>query len=399
MKKTITCISIIVEVVISLVLDKMYNCKINNVSLFIIVGIPMVLMTLIISIGLDCFYLKKKKTDMKTRIDYLESRLSDVSTLGVNPYEDKGTRLLFMSLCQNYTEPLRITLLKESAFTHHNMISAILLANIYRSGIKQDDKFLITPDLEKAYEVYNKVEKNDQLGISAWELGWIYENNLIPLTQKMTETDRKNIAYKYYEVSAEKGFPKAYNSLGKFYYNGWGGLDYNYHKAEKYYSKAAELDDIYAIMNYGLLSMKKYSIQKEEKDLIEAERYFKKAIQYDNTEGYLQLGIIYDIKISKNPKYVYESKKYYITAIKMVENQYSADAYYRLGKLINRFEELENDDEILKMLGKMKLKRASIECFNRALEIFSKAEQKNYRLDGDYKKDYEELKKHFKAIL
>lgn len=35
MKKTITCISIIVEVVISLVLDKMYNCKINNVSLFI----------------------------------------------------------------------------------------------------------------------------------------------------------------------------------------------------------------------------------------------------------------------------------------------------------------------------------------------------------------------------
>ena len=336
---------------------------------------------------------------MKTKIDYLESRLSDVSTLGVDPYKDKGTRLLFMSLCQNYTEPLRITLLRESAFTYHNMISAILLANIYRSGIKQDDKYLITPDLEKAYDVYIKVEKNDQLGISAWELGWIYENNLIPMTQKMAEEDRMKTAYKYYEMSAEKGFPKAYNSLGKFYYNGWGGLIYDYHKAEKYYSKAAELDDIYAIMNYGLLSMRKYSIQGEEKDLIEAERYFKKAIQYDNTEGYLQLGIIYEIKISKNPESLYESKNYYITAIRMVENQYSADAYYRLGKLINRYEELENDDEILKMLGKMKLKRASIECFNRALEIFSKAEQNNYRLDGDYKKDYEELKKHFRAIL
>lgn len=67
--------------------------------------------------------------------------------------------------------------------------------------------------------------------------------------------------------------------LGKFYYKGWGGLDYNYNEAERNYSRAAELDDVYAIMNYGLLSMRRYYDHKQKKDLLETEFYFIKAIR------------------------------------------------------------------------------------------------------------------------
>lgn len=305
---------------------------------------------------------------------------------------------MLMALCQNYTEPLKYKLLNEAVFEYKNLMAALLLANTYKSGVIKDNHCIITPDIKKAYNIYIYIEPLDRLGISDWELGWMYENDLLEATHSMSESDRKNTACEYYKKSAIKGFAKAYNSLGKFYYKGWGGLDYNYHEAERNYSRAAELDDVYAIMNYGLLSMRRYYDHKQEKDLLEAEFYFIKAIRYDNAEGYLQLGILNEIRSEYDIKYLQAAKENYLKAINTVENQYSATAYLKLGKLINRFNTLKNDKEIIKVLGVTIPEDLSIECFNRSYDTFHKIEEENGRLDGDYIGYYDEIKGHFHSI-
>lgn len=328
----------------------------------------------------------------------LKSKITNISTFGKEPNDDKGTRLMLMALCQKNTEPLKYKLLNESIYEYNNLMAAILLANAYKTGVKNNDHIIISPDVEKAYNIYVYIESFDILGISDWELGWIFENDIIELSHKMSESERKETACEYYKKSASKGFAKAYNSLGKFYYKGWGGLDYNYHEAEKNYSKAADLNDVYAIMNYGLLSMRRYYDHNQEKDLLEAEKYFKKAIQYDNSEGYLQLGIINEIRIEQDTKYRQDAVYNYLKSINTVENQYSATAYFKLGKLINKYVDLTKDKDIISTFDTINPENLSIECFKRSYDIFHRIEEENGRLDGDYIGYYDELKDHFYNI-
>ena len=398
MKKIITCLFVIAEFSLTYIIEKVYDITIDGVSLVFLIGIPTIILTLLIGLFYDYSLLKKREKDKDKQINELKSKITNFNTFGTDPNKDKGTRLMLMALCQSNTEPLKHKLLDEATFKYRNLIAGLLLANTYKIGVKKNNNLIVSPDRKKAFDIYIFLEPFDMIGVSEWELGWIYENDLLELTHHLSESERKKTACEYYQKSAMKGFAKAFNSLGKFYYNGWGGLEYNYHEAEKCYSKASELDDVYAIMNYGLLSMRRYYDHNPEKDLSEAESYFKKATQYDNAEGYLHLGIINEIRSNHDPKLLEDAVDNYLKSINTVDNQYSATAYFKLGKLINKYEKLKKDKRIINILGNVLSENFSIECFNRAYDIFHRIEEENGRLDGDYVGYYDELKDHFYNI-
>lgn len=399
-KKTIIFIaSTIAELCLTFILELTLGLKINGVSIVFVIGTIVILLTIVMSLLYDNLKLIKNEKELNKMIENLQAKETNQNTLGLNPMNDKGTRLLLMALCQNYAEPLKIELLEEAYRDNKNVLASFLLADIYRNGIIRDGEYILMPNLKKAYDIYVQIENVDELGVSDWELGWIYENNLLDDINNLDENNRLETACDYYKKSAEKGFPKAYNSLGKFYEQGLGGIEYDFHEAEKNYAEAARLGDVYAIMNYGLLSMKKYYQDKQDKDLLLAERYFNKAIRYNNSEGFLQLGIINEIRCDSNDTYLSETKQYYLKAIKTIENQYSATAYMKLGKLINRYAQLENDNEIISLFEIPNTYHLSTECLRKSYEIFHKIEERGGRLDGDYYEKYKELKQYYNNLL
>lgn len=258
--------------------------------------------------------------------------------------KDKGNHLFLMALSQSLYEPLKIDLLEKAVVEHNNVLSALVLANLYNSGMEYNGKQVLFKSSEKAAEIYTKISEYDPYGVCDWELGWFYENQLIDAAKSLPLSECLIIAREYYEKSAEKGYAKAYNSLGKFTHYGLGGMIRSFTKAMEYYIKAASLGDIYAIMNCGLTSMDRFYDDPTRKDsLDEAEQYFISAALYNNNEGLLQLGIIYEIKINDDVNNLNKAKEYYIKSVLAVENQYSATAFYKLEKLINNNTILKND--------------------------------------------------------
>lgn len=152
-------------------------------------------------------------------------------------------------------------------------------------------------------------------------------------------------------------------------------------------------------MNCGLINMDRYYDDPNRKEsLEEAEKYFIKAALYNNSEGYLQLGIIHEIKMADYIKYLSQAKEYYIKAFIAVENQYSATAYYKLGKLINNNVDLKMDNDIIRALGDSRYQDVAIECFTRSYEIFQTLDLNNGRLEVIYRDCYIDLIDVFKNI-
>ena len=313
--------------------------------------------------------------------------------------KNEQNRLFLMSLSQPIYEPLKIGLLEKAMLEYNDILSALLLANIYISGVEHNGKVIIPPNTEKAFDIYSRMCKHDPFGVCEWELGWFYENKLISDGDSLSCEERLKKAKHYYDDSAQKGYAKAFNSLGKFSHYGMGGVKKSYMDAMMYYIEAAKLGDIYAIMNCGLTSMEQYYTDTSNKEYLEeAEQYFLKAALYNNNEGLLQLGIINEIKMSDKVDCLHKAKEYYIRAFLNVENQYSATAYFRLGKLINNNPELTDDSEIIDALNTKRFNNLAIECFTRAYEIFQTLDITNGRLDGKYKDCYIELVSIFTSI-
>lgn len=319
--------------------------------------------------------------------------------MDLNIEHNEGDRLFLMALSQNLYEPLKFGLLEKAVTEHNNIFSALMLANLYSSGVEHNGKWFLPQNREKAAEIYIKMCNNDPYGVCYWELGWLYENQLIDAAKSLSHFESLKTAWDYYEKSAQKGYAKAYNSLGKFTFFGYGGVNKNFITAIEYYIKAANLGDIYAIMNCGLINMDRYYDNPTRKESLEkAEEYFIKAALYNNCEGFLQLGIIYEIKMADDIKHLSKAKEYYIKAFISVKNQYSATAYYKLGKLINNNVDLKEDNDIIIALGDKRYQDLAIECFTRSYEIFQTLDLNNGRLDGAYRKCYMELVAIFKNI-
>ena len=102
------------------------------------------------------------------------------------------------------------------------------------------------------------------------KLGWCYENGV----EKNYEE-----AVKWYKKAAEKGDDWAMRKLGWCYENGE-GVEKNYEEAVKWYKKAAELSDTdaKAAIHLGLYYY-------NEKNYTEAIKWFEKAVKQGNTSA------------------------------------------------------------------------------------------------------------------
>ena len=134
---------------------------------------------MLIGLFYDYSLLKNREKDKDKQINELKSKITNFNTFGTDPNKDKGTRLMLMALCQSNTEPLKHKLLDEATFKYRNLIAGLLLANTYKIGVKKNNNLIVSPDRKKAFDIYIFLEPFDMIGVSEWELGWIYENDLL----------------------------------------------------------------------------------------------------------------------------------------------------------------------------------------------------------------------------
>lgn len=117
---------------------------------------------------------------------------------------------------------------------------------------------IVPKNYDKAKNLYMEVKDNGCFGVSEWLLGWLYEKRLRTESKSIPEEQCLNQAKIFYEQSRDKGFPKAYNSLGKFYEYSWGGLGKNINKDRQNYSNASDKGDIHGSLNCGPSNLKEY---------------------------------------------------------------------------------------------------------------------------------------------
>ncbi len=390
---------ILFQAVLAYIITKLCDISTKiSINIGYVIGLLIILITCVFFVLQEILNLKQNQKNLKQKMEQSFSNSSQ-SNIPLNEKSNEVNHLLLMSLCQSLYEPLKFSLLEKSTVECSNLLSALILADFYNSGVSLDCKNIMPRNREKSAEIYEKFSHIDEYGVCYWELGWFYENNLINSARELDELERQKKAKSYYEKSAEKKFPKAYNSLGKFYHYGYGGVEKSFVESMKYYTKAADSDDIYAIMNCGLTCMEEYSKAPTKSDLLdEAEKYFLKAASYNNAEGLFQLGNVYEIRTKQDKTFLNKAKEYYIKALLSVKNQYGAAAYYRLGKLINKYN-LHSDNDIIFALNLDETQKLSFECFSQAYNIFKKLDTFGERLDGQYRKYYEELSNLYDNFL
>lgn len=390
---------VIIEAMAAYFITKLFNISsLISINIGYLIGVIIILLSIFFFIMQYVLKVIEESKENKEKVQKLSARISNMNQIKLDMQSNKGDRLLLMSLSKSIYEPLKISLL-EKAVENNNVLAALMLANLYYSGIKHEGKCVLPRSPEKAAEIYIKIKEHDVYGVSEWELGWFYENNLIEDAKNLSESERLKKARKYYEESVYKGYAKAHNSIGKFLYRGWGGLNRSFTEAMENYRTAAKNDDVYGIMNCGLISMDKYYENSKEKAFLEeAEKYFIHAASYNDAEGLLQLGIVYEIKIQDNIKYLNNAKKYYLKVATIAKNQYSATAYYRLGKLLNNHSDLQRDTDIINVFNNIKHQDLAIECFTRAYNIFQSLDLNGDRLDGKYRECFDNLIQVFKNI-
>ncbi len=297
-----------------------------------------------------------------------------------------------MAISQPMCKPLQIELLKQ-AVNNRNVYAALLLGSIYQVGAKENGKVVIEKDLDKAIAVYRFIQDYDATGVSDWLIGWFYEKALFTEAQGLDENERLNIAKEYYLKSECKKYPKALNSLGKFCYYGWGGYRKDRLEALKFYKDAADGGDVFGCMNCGHTEMKFYYETGDREHLYNARKYFEMAAQYNNAEGWAQLGVTYEecdeFSIAKDC---------YIKCTMFGVNPYSATGYYRLGCLINNLKISNKDADVQKAVGCSNDANFSVECFKMAYEMYQESIRDGQSIFGLYRTCYLKLIDAFEVI-
>ena len=314
--------------------------------------------------------------------------------------KEEGDRYLYMALSQAPDEPHRYTLLKKCVDDHDHPIAAILLGTAYRYGVTHNDKRIIEADIEKAVAIYEKFCNPDAFGIFNWHLGFYYRNNLIEKSKKIADKgEREKIAFEYFEKSAEKEFPKAFNSLGMCYMGGH-GTSFDPLKGHENYKRARDLGDVYGAITAGSIYEKYYdeekSDEKKKAAFIDAVECYTTAKDQDSPEGYMRLAMIHEKNlnlISITPK---EIASYYLKATH-VKNKISAISYYRLGELLLRYGYLQDDKEIRNSLNLDKDDDPVESCYRNSNDIFLKLLKKKPKISE--KPYYIEFTEGFERII
>lgn len=279
------------------IFSAMVSVVLSNLGLAIqtAICISIILLLIMVLVQLSVNY-----KEVKVKLEKQNKRISGDGSNVISDNID-GNNLLFMALTQDLAEPLRVSLLEKSANKYNNIVSALILANLYEYGVEKDGVVLLNGDKEKAFEVYKALEDYDEYGVSHWMLGWYYQNNFVAEAKRLNDNERLNKAREYFETSKDKGFPKAMNSLGNFIIYGHAGFDKKKDSGDMiaYYKAASEKGDNYATLNYGHYYLREYGLNKSMESLEKAEELYIKATEMKSPEGFVKLGVV---KIEKYKK-------------------------------------------------------------------------------------------------
>lgn len=393
----------VVGIIITFFLEKIMsnNSLIISIPLGTLIGGILLLFSIIV--WFICFSIQEHHQFiiLNKTIKNLENenaKIANMNTLS----NDNGTLYLLMALSQDTYEPLKIKLLKKSATEYKNTLAAIILAGLYKSGLKNNENTILNKNLDAALELYEKVNDCDTFGITDWLIGFSYENNQTSKSKSMTEELRRKTAMQYYKKSAEKNFPKAENSIGKFYHYGWVTGQGNETEAIGHFQKAADAGDVYALMNCGHSEIKRYYNSKEIGSLYNAQKYYLKASDYDNSEAWLWMGIVSEERAKfendRENELLIMARDYYIKSFLRTENKFSATGLYRLGCLIQNHPKFEKDSCIVDALKAEDSDDLMIKCFSTAYSLFHTLYEQNRIQPDRYMKYYDSLKKSFRGI-
>lgn len=111
------------------------------------------------------------------------------------------------------------------------------------------------------------------------DLGYLYENGLEEDDRQIIEPNPEK-AFEYYSKAVEKNFPRALNNLASFYFN---NPKYkNESKCMDYFERAAEAEYVKSLYNLGIIYLQgEIGVQDEEK----AKRLIKRSAEKGDIQG------------------------------------------------------------------------------------------------------------------
>lgn len=304
----------------------------------------------------------KNSEELFSKYNCLISELNNIEKIR------ESNKLYNVAMTLDTFEPAKFKLLDELAEKYHHVHAAMIIANFYHSGLFNGSVEVIKKDYEKAYYYYNLVEEYDPTGIVAWRMGWMHEKNQID--RHLSQNEQDEIARRYYEISKDKNFVKAYNSIGKFYNMGRGGLKENLNEAIYHYRTATIMGDTFSVLNEAYIHAKNPASF----DL--AIECFNIAIGYRTPIAFLKFGefIEENIDLLSSSKYELTLEKafdLYCTATTFNKGPVSARAYYKLGKLIDKCSDITlNKEEFLNNIFESRSSNWVNDAYKKAIEIF-----------------------------
>lgn len=332
-------------------------------------------------------YIKDVKKILNNEIDSVEEQYEKynevVSNLNNKYLMDEGMRLFNIAMALDTFEPNKIKLLSDATEKYHNIYAGMYIGNLFHSGLSNGSVVIVKKDYEKAFYYYNMVADYDYTGAVLWRIGWMYERKQI--ASDLSEEERKKKAFEYYKKSEEKNYVKAYNSIGKFYQNGW-AVEKNLNEAIYYFRKATKLGDTFSILNEAYI----HALNPNSFDL--AVECFKKAMNEKTPLAYLKFGEFIENNLDYFSKSEYNFNHLYIfdlyrTITEINNGTVSARAFYSIGNLISKFTDIIIDkrDDMQKMFGNVSSDFVT-EAYRKAKEIFEYNMRRNVKLsDTDIK--------------
>lgn len=262
--------------------------------------------------------------------------------------------------------------------------------------------------LEKAYGYYKQAS---ELGfaLADWSIGYFAQmcNEkawYIKEFDSMTPEEKYETAIDYYKRAAQKGCPKAYNSLGNMVKTNKLNINnkFDFKPAKYYYYQAAIRNNIFGMFSYAReienelrvsVINKKYQKSKQKDSMVKAGmemlKYFEKSASLGHPEANYRCALYYghllDNKIAMDdtfylvPLNKVQSIKYIRKAIEINTYKICVDAYIVLLKYITTDEEMFEGTSDLNQ----------IECYFEMIE-------KGRRLNDKQKGEVEELKEILK---
>ena len=251
------------------------------------------------------------------RKDYLQYRIGKLYCFGYGVEQD------YLKAAEWY----------EKSVAYNNPFASYSLGSLYYRGQGVDK------DTEKAYKLFRMAAENKSKpnSYAAYELGKICEDGI--------GTDKDSYASKNWYRQAYMGFlqieqtmadDKLYYRLGQMNLNGL-GTEIDFGEAEKYFLKSVELENTDALYGLGKLYLRKdfegYNPNK-------AVEYLIKAAQKNHVFAQYTLGKLF-LKGDEVPKSAEYALRWLEEAVKN-ENEY---AEYLLGKTLLLGEDVEQDSE------------------------------------------------------